>query len=99
MGAELYSILGNAGSLTASDQFAVLRSSDTVGLDIPAPDDNSILLPNNSTVLLGTPGTVLYDFGSGAQSTPSLGLVQAIPEPSALLLSWIGVLGLLRRKR
>lgn len=99
VGAELYSIIGNGADLMSSTQFAVLMSADSVGLDVPLPDDNNIILPDNVTVLLGTAGEALVDFGSGAVLTPSLSLVQAIPEPSTLLLSSIGVLALLRRKR
>ena len=99
IGAELFSILGNASSLTSSTQFAVLMSSDIVDADVPLPDSNSIALGFDTTTLLGTAGTSSFDFGNGLESTPSLALVRAIPEPSALLLSAFGALALLRRKR
>lgn len=101
LGAELYSLLGNSDTLTSSSQFAVLKSADTIGLDTPTPDDNNILLPENTTVLLGKAGTTMINFGNGLRTTPSLSLVSAvaIPEPSALLLTALGALALLRRKR
>lgn len=99
VGASLYSILGNAATLETSSQFAVLMSSDTVAADTPLPDDNNITLPTNTTVLLGTIGTSMVDFGGGLVQTPSLTLVQVVPEPSSLLLGSLGVLALFRRKR
>jgi len=99
IGASLYSILGNGVDLESSTEFAVLMSSDTVAADVPLPDDNNITLPTNTTVLLGTVGTSLVDFGAGLVETPSLTLVAAVPEPSTFILSAIGVLALLRRKR
>ena len=106
VGAALYTILGNGATLAASLQLGILRSSDIVNSDTPTPDSNSVLLGRNGntslgnvTILMGSIGTnVMANSGGGLASTASFKL-QAIPEPSTLLLASLGVFGLLRRRR
>jgi PEP-CTERM motif len=101
LGSLFYTFLGSGSTLANSSFIGLIEHTGvTIGADTPAPDSND-LIASSGVVRLGTVGTTSYDFGSGAVSTPSLGLlsVNAIPEPSAALLGAIGAIGLLRRRR
>lgn len=99
VGAALYTFVGNGTSLSTSTAYALFSSTLAVDLDSPAPDTNDILVGSNTTTLLGTVGTSMVNFGSGPQSTPTVTLLNTIPEPSTFFLSALGVFGLLRRRR
>jgi hypothetical protein len=104
-GKGLYTFLGNEATLGASTQWLLWDNTDVIDAQdtIAQPDDNSLLMAQEGGALIsGGTTNVLIDFtpimGPSGQSVPAIQLA-AIPEPSALLLSTFGVLGLLRRKR
>lgn len=104
LGAQFYVLFGNASSLGgANTQYALVRFNDTVDLDTPVQDSNSLQLSGGSyTILKGTTGTAIVNLspigGSATESNTSLNLV-AIPEPSTALFGALGMVGLLRRRR
>ncbi len=107
LGSILYTFIGNQATLALSanvlmgGQLALLQSPETINGDTPTPDSNT-LSPETSTLRLGSNGGIInYDFtpaGGSPGMTPSIQLY-GVPEPSAVLLSAIGALGLLRRRR
>jgi PEP-CTERM motif len=105
-GKFLYSFLGDADTLQASDEWllwqhtAVIDAQDTV----TSPDSNSLLLGIEGMALIsdGTFITQIDLDGSGDDPSIEVSAIRmatAVPEPSTLMLGAIGVLALLRRKR
>ena len=111
LNAPLFLLIGMGGgsltNLSGATSLAVLATTQQANIDTPLLDTNNIILggPNNTTSLsIPGPngGPLLGTFTSGtltANPTLVLTSIVAVPEPSALLLSAFGALGLLRRKR
>lgn len=104
IGATLYSFFGNASDLSSSTEFGLYRHFQTLTADPaqPTPPNNYSLLLTGGSLLIGTATTVLStdaNLGTTGNTVDAIQLVAAIPEPSSLLLSAIGALALLRRKR
>lgn len=104
-GKGLYSFLGNASTLAASDQFLLWDNTDVIDAEdsVTRPDANSLQMATEGIPLIAGANTnVTIDFtnigGPSDSSVPAIQLA-VIPEPSALLLSALGTLFLLRRKR
>jgi len=103
IGQSLYTFIGNGADLVSSTEFGLYKHSNTLVAD-PAPPATE-----NTPDLLLDGGELLIGLATTVQSTdPNLGTndttvravqLDAIPEPSTLLLSALGVLALLRRKR
>ena len=104
-GRGLFTFLGNAATLAASDQWllwdngAVIDAQDTPAL----PDSNSLLMAQEGSALIaGGTTTVNVDLsGIGGPASFQLNAIQlaVVPEPSVALLGALGVLGLVRRRR
>jgi len=99
----LYFVFANGSTLATSSQFAVFKASSLI-----FPDDSAAASDADLSVKLGgaspTAGTFIVGNTGGVavianQNIPTIQMAQIVPEPSALLLSAFGVLGLLRRKR
>jgi hypothetical protein len=104
-GNALYSFLGNEATLGASTEWLLWKHTDVIDAQdtITQPDSNSLVVGTEGTMLIsGGTFTSSIDF-DGAGSDPAVPVnairLAAVPEPSTLLLSALGVLGLLRRKR
>jgi hypothetical protein len=98
-GQSLYTLLGNGATIANSTDFVIFKHTVTF------PDDSAAALPADLNAYLGTDGSFIlgsitgdtFDYGGG--NVVPIVKMEAIPEPSALLLSAFGILGLLRRKR
>lgn len=87
--ATIYLLVGNGVDKASSTLFAIVETTSS----FPA----NVTLADNITINTQTNGFVSQDL-LGSTSTNAITLV-TVPEPSTLLLSAFGVLGLLRRKR
>lgn len=103
VGSTVYAVVGNGTTLANSTGLAVWKAtSNDAGNTFTA--DNPVGGPDLVTIL-DTKGDLIvgsllptYDAGFGIGQRPAFQLA-AIPEPSTLLLSALGILALLRRKR
>lgn len=102
IGKSLYTFIGDGLSLGSSGAFALFKHTQTLVAD-PAPPGtpNEVNLNlGNGTLLLGSTKTIqTTDVALGLTTPTNVSAIQLVPEPSTLLLSAFGVLGLLRRKR
>jgi hypothetical protein len=100
LGRTVYTIVTNAASLGAADntsEFALFQSGVLVGDD---PNEVQITAtPAGVTPIIGEFDSLTGDLAGQGSSTFTTLKLAAVPEPSALLLSALGVLALLRRKR
>ena len=99
VGKTLYVFIGDV-SLAGSNQFAVLKSTETVGLD--APIDNNNILFSTSTPIFGSYSSGTYNgtpYGLDSSVAAQAVNLVAVPEPTAALLGALGMVGLLRRRR
>ena len=98
LGRALYSFIGNAATLAGSTEVALVLLQN-IGDDVPTEQAYSGN-PAGLTPTIGTIGSFMGDAsGSGSATHPTVQTAVLVPEPSTLLLSAFGVLGLLRRKR
>lgn len=104
-GDGLYTFLGDQSSLATSTQVLLWDNTATIAAeDSPtSPDTNDLLMANEGAALIaGANTTTDIDLtaisGPASFTVPAVQLV-LVPEPSTVLLSALGVLGLLRRKR
>ena len=98
LGRQLYSFIGNQATLLGSSEVALVLLQ-TIADDVPTPNDYNSN-PSSLTPTIGTVGSFTGNAsGFGNATQPTIQTVQLVPEPSTLLLSAFGVLGLLRRKR
>lgn len=104
LGRDIYQIVTNASVLanaTVANQFALLKHGSFTGDDATTQQISGFPV-GITPILSGGTGTFVNVDGSayaGAGTYNTLRLTAPIPEPSALLLSGIGALALLRRKR
>jgi len=97
-GKVIYTLVGNATTLAAATEFAVLTNNTTFPVvDGAGNGSGAIATLTSASVKYGT---VLSqgNFTEPSGMTFASG-VQLVPEPSAALLGALGVLGLLRRRR
>lgn len=104
IGQTLYSFIGNGATLSASTEFALYRHMPVLAADpdSPAPASSYSLLLTGGSLIVGTATTVQStnaNLGTNDTTVNAVRLSPAVPEPSALILSALGVFGLLRRKR
>ena len=104
IGRTLYMFVGNSTTLNASTAFA-LQAVGVIADDVPNANDyfarpnsgvSAVIGQFNTNAYTGNPFPV--GLGGSSRSFDTFQL-QAIPEPSSLLLVSIGVLALLRRRR
>jgi hypothetical protein len=93
---NVYTVIGNAATLGDSSQFLVFKHSTTFSPD-PATSGPAFLKAGQGTLILGQFGFFTANIGQGV--VPAFSTVPLIPEPSAALLSLLGAVGLLRRRR
>ncbi|MDE0837199.1 MAG: PEP-CTERM sorting domain-containing protein [Akkermansiaceae bacterium] len=104
IGQSLYTFIGNGADLVSSTEFGLYKHSNTLVAD-PAPPalENTVdLLLDGGELLIGLATTVQStdpNLGTNDTTVMAVQLAVAVPEPSTLLLSALGVLALLRRKR
>jgi hypothetical protein len=105
IGQSIYTFIGNGATLGSSTEYALFLHSETFTADPAAPS-----LPNeyfmdlaNGTSSIGVFGTKNNvtdgNLGITNATVSTYQLVNAIPEPSSLLLSIVGLVFLARRKR
>ena len=105
IGQSLYTFIGNGATLQSSTEFALFLHTDKLAADPapPATPTEYFMNLTNGSSLIGSFGTknnvTDENLGLAGATVATYQLVNAIPEPSTLLLSAIGVIGLLRRKR
>ena len=97
IGRPLYSFVGNQATLGASNEL-LLAFVQNIQDDVPTPNAYTSI-PQNATPLIGSVGTFVGDPSGNGSGTFRTFQFAAIPEPSTLLLSALGILALLRRKR
>jgi hypothetical protein len=101
IGKSLYVFAGNASTLAASTQWALVQVG-TIFSDDPV-EQTYVAQPYGLTPIIGTIGSYTGNPGGviveGTDTYTTLKLVSAIPEPTAALLGAFGALGLLRRRR
>lgn len=103
VGNSVYVVIGNGTTLANSTELLAWQAlanpaGNVFVADDPTGGPNSVAI-RNSTGEARVGNEVNFDFGAGGPGIqPALQLV-AVPEPSSLILSVIGVLALLRRKR
>jgi hypothetical protein len=95
---NIYTVLANESTIASSTQLAIFKSNLTFTQDdaLAIPTAVTAAIDVDGQFLMGASGPDL-DYGSG--SFGSVALQTAVPEPSALLLSSLGVMVLARRKR
>jgi hypothetical protein len=106
-GKSLYSFLGDQATLGVSNQYLLWDHTDVIDVQdtITNPDSNSLVLGREGSALIsgGLTTAIVNLSGVDGPSSQSVGAIRlaavAIPEPSALLLTALGALALLRRKR
>jgi len=96
IGRSLYIFAGNQSTLGNSTQFLLLDLGITLRDDVPTEQDY-VGSPAGLSPLIGSTGTFVGNTGAGFGTYQTVQL--AIPEPSTLLLTALGALALLRRKR
>lgn len=99
----MYVFVGNGASLAASTEFLILKTAfafDPARDAIPTAETLTINTANTS-VLIGTLVADVRTTGTDSSATPGwrTAALNAIPEPSTMLLGALGALGLLRRRR
>ena len=97
IGRGLYSFIGSAGTLATSLEVGLLFLQNIVDDNPVSNDYNSN--PNGLTPLIGSTGSYTGNASGLGNATHATVQLAAVPEPSTLLLSALGVLALLRRKR
>lgn len=101
VGNNVYVVIGNGVDLNSSTEFAVWKAETNPAGNVFTAD-NPIGGPSEVVVLTGTGsllvGSVVNFDVPNFGNQPGIGLA-AIPEPSAILLGALGMVGLLRRRR
>lgn len=104
-GQTLYSFMGNAANLTDSTELALFKHNGTLAADPANPPESEYNLNLVAgALLIGSPTTtvisdVALTLDEATVDAVQLTSLNIVPEPSTVLLSALGVLGLLRRKR
>ena len=99
IGKSLYFFVGNASTLAASTQWALVQVA-TIFSDDPT-EQTYVAQPYGLTPIIGTIGSYTGNPSiiEGTDTFTTLKLVSAVPEPTTALLGAFGALGLLRRRR
>jgi len=97
---SVYTVLGNGSTFSGSTDFVIYKHPTLFQTDSADANPKTVVATlgeASGTYLFGGPtgGTV----NVGGSAFPAVQMAQAVPEPSTLLLSALGVLALLRRKR
>lgn len=95
LGRPVYSFMGNAASLVASDAFALIQVASI--LTDAAATNTYTSNPGLAVPIIGTIGS--FTGNAGGQGSATYRTLNLVPEPSAALLGALGALGLLRRRR
>lgn len=101
----LYNFIGNGATLASSTAYVLFRLNQTLAQDAPPPTPPTAYTfgMNNGILLYGTSGTFTgynnSDLEIVNKDITSFRLLTAIPEPSSLLLGFVGLAGILRRRR
>ena len=98
LGRTLYVFAGNGASLSVSTAWA-LKAVNTIGDDDPTNQEYLANPLGGAAPVIGTIGSYTGNAGGQGSGTFSTLQLEAIPEPSTFLLSSLGVLALLRRRR
>ncbi|MFZ9937456.1 MAG: PEP-CTERM sorting domain-containing protein [Luteolibacter sp.] len=100
-GKNMFVLVGNNTNLSLANEFAVVKLSNTF-----TASDDAVSTPitvsfttSNSTLLWGNTIADLKTTATDSSVTPGFQTAVLVPEPSAVLLSVLGALGLLRRRR
>lgn len=101
LGRMLYTFVGGSAtllqSITDPNTGIALFEVRALADDVPF-DQTYVANPSLGTVKIGAAGSFEGDAGAGPGTYKTLQLV-AVPEPSALLLGALGILGFVRRRR
>ena len=103
-GKSIYTLLGNSGTVAGSTEFIIFKHGgvNPGSFQVDDTDANAktfvATLGADGVYLLGGPA-VGVTVNVGGTNLPAIQMARAVPEPSMFLLSFLGILGILRRKR
>lgn len=102
IGKILYAFVGNAATLATATEFALFEVGEI--FDDTSAESEYTINPSGLVPLIGTLGTstVVPGDGLGGGASPVFGTLRTaaiVPEPSSALITMLGVISLLRRKR
>lgn len=103
-GATLYTFIGNGTTLAGSTAIALFRHTIAIAADDPGSPTPNEYAPDlvNGLLLVGTAVSLSVtdaNLGITNQLVSGVQLVEVIPEPSSAMMTIVGALFLLRRKR
>ena len=97
VGKALYVFAGNASTLAASTQWALVQVATILSDD---PDEQTyVAQPFGLTPIIGSIGSYTGNASGMASESEVYTTLQFVPEPTTALLGAFGALGLLRRRR
>jgi hypothetical protein len=100
VGQSIYTVIGNAASLSTSDQFAIIKHNTTFAADAPVFAGVADISLVGSSVILGCLGGRSITTALGAAPSLSFPYLEGcIPEPMSLSLLFASLALMVRRRR